>query len=89
MKTFWVEAKNSFYDKDEVYDWLYKTVKNKDLDPDESRALVLRFKKRYEFDSYDKAEKVLKGLSYQGNKIYEVEFNTNLGLYNFYIARRN
>ena len=97
LKAYWKPASKEFSDKNEVADWLYKEVykmtKSKNefgetLDPNQTKDLVEKFQKRYEFDSYSEAEKILKGLSFNGTKKYSMAFDTNFGQYHFYIGKR-
>ena len=96
-KAYWKPFSKEFSDKNEVVDWLYKEVykmtKSKNefgetLDLNQTKDLIKRFQKRYEFDSYIEAEKVLKGLSFNGTKEYSMAFDTNFGQYHFYIGKR-
>lgn len=96
-KAYWKPFSKEFSDKNEVADWLhkevYKMTKSKNefgetLDPNQTKDLVKKFQKRYEFDSYSEAEKVLKGLSFNGTKEYSMAFDTNFGQYHFYIGKR-
>lgn len=98
LKAYWKPHSQEFSDVNEVADWLYKEVykitksKNKfgeTLSPDQTKELIKKFQERYEFDSYSQAEKVLKGLSFNGTKEYSMAFDTNFGQYHFYIGKRD
>lgn len=98
LKAYWKPHSQEFSDVNEVADWLYKEVykmtksKNKfgeTLNPNQTKEFIKKFQERYEFDSYSQAEKVLKGLSFNGTKEYSMAFDTNFGQYHFYIGKRD
>lgn len=83
-------SEGKFSDKEEVGDWLFRKAGEKMiLNPEETRELVKKFQKRYDFDTFLQAERILKGFAFQGTKKYNMSFDTNFGLYNFSIEVRN
>ena len=96
-KAYYKHSESKFSDRDEVAEWLMNKVqrlinnpnsKGETLSANDTKELVNAFNERYELGSIDKAEKVLKGLAFNGTKDYQIAFDTNMGLYNFYIGKR-
>lgn len=97
LKAYWRPSTGEFSDKNEVASWLHDEVmrmtKSKNphgetLDPEQTKELIEKFQKRYDLDSYSQAEKILKGLAFNGTKEYTMAFDTNFGQYHFYIGKR-
>lgn len=93
-KATYFAYRSAFDDPIEVANWIYSYLKRKfkttDICKDDVDELVRAFKKRYEFEHISDAISVLKGLKYTKEvaKKYAISFDTNFGMYNFSIEKR-
>ena len=91
-RAVWDYSKNKFDNKEEVGEFLFSEFKKIGgagyLDEEQTKKLVSSFQKRYGFNSFSEAEKVLKGVAYNGTKKYSIDFLTQFGQYHFAIDER-
>lgn len=90
-KAYYSYSKDTFNDKEEVLNWIYKYIQKfgGSLNTEETKNFVRLFEKRYEIDG-GKGERLLKGLiNHDAFKYgYDGGFDTNFGLYNINLNKK-